>query len=101
MLGDILNRLTDAGSAESILAAVGSASVVERVRRNAAAEGSAVGTFVACKVRDVLDHAGEEIWLDLLGRMSGSPQPAAAALKAMLAHAFPDPIGTPVAWRSS
>jgi len=92
MLGDILNGLTDAASAEGILAAIGNPVVVERVRRDASVEGVAVGALVAAKVRHILDHAGEDVWLDLLGRMSGSPQPGAAALEAMLSRAFPDPV---------
>ncbi|HUZ65483.1 MAG TPA: hypothetical protein VMU82_17400 [Acetobacteraceae bacterium] len=94
MLGDILGALTDAISAEAALAAVGDPAVVARVRRDAAAEGIGVGTFVACTVRHILDHAGEEVWLDLLGRMSGSPRPGVAALEVMLARAFPQPVAT-------
>lgn len=93
MLGDILNGLTDATTAENILAAIGSPSAVEQVRCEAAVEGVGLGTFVAHKVRHMLDHAGEDVWLDLLGRMSGSPQPGAVALKAVLARAFPNCAG--------
>ena|ERR1019366_8774307 len=94
MLGDILSGSTGAASAEAILAEVGSPAVVERVRRDAAAEGIAVGTLVAFKVRHMLDHSGEDVWLDLLGRMSGSPQPGAAVLESMLSRAFPDAAGS-------
>jgi hypothetical protein len=93
MLGDILRELTDVAIAESILAAIGNPSVVEQVRRDAAAEGVAVATLVATRSAICLITLGREVWLDLLGRMSGSPQPGAAALEAMLARAFPDPVG--------
>jgi hypothetical protein len=93
MLGNILAGLTDAAAAEDILAAVCGPEVLERVRSDAVAEGVAVGTLVAAKVRHILDHAGEDVWLDLIGRMSGSPRPGVAALEAMLAHAFPGPLG--------
>lgn len=99
MLGDILSGLTDAASAESILAAIGSPDVVERACRDAATEGVAVGALVAAKVRHMLDYAGEDVWLDLLGRMSGSPQPGAAALEAMLSRAFPGPVGACITQR--
>jgi hypothetical protein len=98
MLGDILGGLTEPASAEGILAAVGSPDVLERIRRNAAAEGVSAGALVAARVRHMLDHAGEDMWFDLLGLMSGSPQPGAAALAAMLSLAFPDPaaaVGQP------
>lgn len=92
MLGHILAGLTDAAAAEDMLTAVGNPAVLARAKRAAAAAGVGVGTLVAAKLRHVLDHAGEEIWLDLVGRMSGSPQPGIAALEAMLGHAFPDPV---------
>ena len=91
MLGDILGGLTEAASAEGVLAAVGSPEVLERIRLDAAAEGVPAGALVAARVRHMLDHAGEDVWLDLLGLMSGSPQPGAAVLSAMLSRAFPDP----------
>lgn len=101
MLGAILSGLTDAVSAEATLAAIGDAAVVERIRRDAAAEGVAVGIFVAYKVHHLLDHAGEEVWLDLLGRMSRSPRPGIAALEAMLASAFPEPAAPGITQRPS
>ena len=91
MLGDILGGLTEAASAEGVLAAVASPEVLERIRLDAAAEGVPAGALVAARVRHMLDHAGEDVWLDLLGLMSGSPQPGAAALAAMLSRAFPAP----------
>ncbi len=91
MLGNILGALTDATSADEALAAVCDPGLVERVRLRAAAEGVGVGAFVASTVRQMLDYAEEAVWLDLLGRMSGSPRPGAAALEAMLARAFPEP----------
>ena len=90
MLGIILSGLTDAASAEDTLTAFGSPDVVERARREAATEGVAVGDRVVARIRNMLDHASEDVWLELLGRMSGSPRPGAAALEAMLDYAFPD-----------
>ncbi len=92
MLGSILSALTDATLAEEALAAIGDPGVMERVRRGAAAKGIGVGAFVASTVRQMLDYAEEDVWLDLLGRMSDSQRPGIAALEAMLARAFPEPI---------
>ena len=92
MLGNILGALTDAASAEEALVAIGDPGVVERARRGAAAEGVGVGMFVASTVRQMLDYAEEDVWLDLLGRMSGSPRPGVVALEAMLARAFAEPV---------
>ena len=87
MLGHILGSLTNPVSAEEAAAAVGDPGVVARVRQDAAAKG--VGPLVACAARHSLDHAGEDVWLVLLARMSGSPHPGVAALEVMLARAFP------------
>jgi hypothetical protein len=101
MLGNILGALTDAASAEEALAAIGDPGILERVRRRAAAEGVGVGAFVASTVRQMLDYAEEDVWLDLLGRMSGSSRPGVAALEAMLARAFPEPAAAGAARRRS
>jgi hypothetical protein len=93
MLGDILGGLIDTASAEGVLAAIGSPELLARVRQEAAAGRLSPGAFVAARVRHMLDQAGEEVWLDLLGLMSSSPQPGAAALAAMLSRAFPAPTG--------
>jgi hypothetical protein len=101
MLGNILGALTDAATAEEALAAVGDPGVVDRVRRGAAVEGVGVGAFAASTVRQMFDYAEEDMWLDLLGRMSGSPLPGVAALEAMLARAFPAPAAAGAARRLS
>lgn len=92
MLGEILQGLTDPARAEAVLAAVGSPEAQGRIARAAAADGGQVGPLIAAKIRHLLDHGGEEIWLDLVGAMSGSPLPASAAVALLLARAFPDPV---------
>lgn len=92
MLGDMLAGLADEARAERVLAAFADAAALARVQASARAHGTAVGTYVATATRHLLDHGGEELWLDLLGRMSGSPNPGAAAMLAILARAFPDPV---------
>ena len=93
MLGNILGALTDATSAEEALAAIADPGVVEGVQRGAAVEGVGVGAFVASTVRQMLDYAGKDVWLDLLGHMSGSARPGVAALETMLSRSFPAPPG--------
>ncbi len=101
MLGNILNGLTDAASAEEILAGLCGSDVMDRARQDAAAEGITTGALVAAKVRHMLDHAGEEMWLDLLGRMSGAPRPGVTALEAMLTRVFPGPVAPRIAQQPS
>jgi hypothetical protein len=99
MVGNTLGALTDATLAEEALAAIGDHGVVDRIRQGAAAESVGVGAFVASTVRQMLDYAEEAMWLDLLGRMSGSPRPGVVALEAMLTRAFLAPAATGVARR--
>jgi hypothetical protein len=101
MLGNILNGLTDAASAEEVLDGLCGSDVMERVRHDAAAEGIAAGALVAAKIRHMLDHAGEDVWLDLLGLMSSAPRPGVTALEAMLARVFPNPVAPRIARRPS
>lgn len=91
MLGDILSQLTDPATAEPTLAVVGQPGLRDRIAGIAAAEACPIGTLVAGKVRYLLDHGGEDLWLDLLGAMAGSPQPGAVAVNRIMALAFPDP----------
>jgi hypothetical protein len=92
MLGEILEGLTDPAMAEEVLAVVAGPEMLGRIEQAAAADGVPVGSLVASKVRHLLDHGGEEIWLDLIGAMNGSLQPAAVGVERVLAHAFPDPV---------
>ncbi|MGA3399521.1 MAG: hypothetical protein ABSC95_09900 [Acetobacteraceae bacterium] len=87
-----MGGLTNATMAEAVVAAVARPEIMERIRAAADAGGIPVGALVASKVRHLIDHGAEDIWLDLLGVMSGSPQPGAAAIERMMAHAFPDPV---------
>lgn len=89
MLGEILGGLSDPARAADILAALADPDSVDRARQAAAAEGVAVGELVAARTRHLLETAGDALWLDLLGRMSASPQPGAAALAALLPALFP------------
>lgn len=92
MLGNILSHLTDPATAEAALAVVSEPELRHRIASAAAAESCPVGALVAGKVRHLLDHGGEDLWLDLLGAMSGSPQPGAVAINRIMAQAFPDPV---------
>lgn len=89
MLGNILRSLTDPAVAEAALLQLDNAAIVHQVRDDAGAMGITVGDFVARAVRHVLDHAGEEVWLSLLGAMARTPEPGAAALRIILNRALP------------
>ncbi len=92
MLGEILGGLTNATTAESVIAAVAKPEMLQRIRMAADAGGTPVGALVASRIRHLVEHGGEDIWLDLIGVMSGSPQPGTAAIERMIACAFADPV---------
>jgi hypothetical protein len=92
MLGEIIAGLTDATIAEDVATSVARPEIIERIRSAAASSDMPIGPVIANKVRHVIDHGGEDIWLDLVSQMSGSPQPGAAAVERVLAYAFPDPV---------
>ena len=92
MLGEILRGLTDAAQAEEVLSIVGRPEMRARIAQMAAADDVALGALVASKVRHLVEHGDEEVWLDLVGAMANAPQPAAAAVERILARAFPDPV---------
>jgi len=92
MLGEIVERLTTAATAEDLVTAIAQPRVLERIRSAATAEGVTVGSLVASRLRHVIEHGAPEMWLDLLSTMSGSPQPGSVAADRLLALAFPDPV---------
>ncbi|GEM_PF-2700901 len=92
MLGRIVGALTSTATAEETIAAIASPDMLQRIEAVAGAESATIGVLVASRVRHLMEHGGEDIWLDLLGVMSGSPQPGAAAIERILARAFPDPV---------
>lgn len=100
MLGDILQQLTDPAAAEATLALLSEPVLHDRITAAAAAESRPIGTLVAGKIRHLLDHGDEALWLDLLAAMSASPQPGAAAVTRILALAFPDPVRVRITHRA-
>jgi hypothetical protein len=100
MLGEIIGGLTDATTAEDVATAVAGPEMLARIKAAAAAEGRSVGVVIADTVRHVIERGGEDIWLDLLSRMSGSARPGAVAVERVLAYAFPDPVRVRVTRRA-
>ncbi|MBS0643514.1 MAG: hypothetical protein JSS43_26940 [Proteobacteria bacterium] len=92
MLGDIVAALTNSDTAADIAAAICSRAMMDRINSAAAKEAVSPGALVSARVLHVIEHGGEDIWLDLVSAMAGSPQPGAVAAERMLAHAFPDPV---------
>lgn len=92
MLGQIIGALSNPDTAEDVVASVAKPEMISRIHATAAAEHVETGPLVAAKIRHLIEHGGEDIWLDLLGVMSNTPQPGPAALQRILSYAFPDPV---------
>src|SRR3954471_17479339 len=92
MLGDIIASLTNGETAVDTIRAICPQTILDRILAAAAHESVPPGALVAARVEHLIDHGGDDIWLDLVGVMAGSPQPGAAAVQRMLNYAFPDPV---------
>ncbi|HQT64032.1 MAG: hypothetical protein B7Z75_13960 [Acidocella sp. 20-57-95] len=86
MLGMILSKLADPSQAEAALAALNDETILAQIKARAEGENTTVGEFTSRAVSRVLNQASEEIWLDLLGKMAGTPEPGTAALAVILGH---------------
>ncbi len=101
MLGEILAGLTNPATAETMLATVARPAMRERASQAAAEENIPAGDLIAGRVRHMLDHGSADLWVDLLGAMAGSPQPAAAAVDRILNTLFPDPVRVRITRKSA
>jgi hypothetical protein len=90
MLGEILAGLTDDAVAADVARSLAPPALRARIDAAATAESVPAGALVAARVRHLLDHGDEAFWLSMLGGMSGSMQPGAAAIERVLALAFPE-----------
>jgi hypothetical protein len=97
MLGELMSGLTNPATAREVVGAVAAPAILARIRAEAENDDAPEGALVASRVRHLVDHGGEDVWLDLLGAMSGSAQPGAAAIERILARTFPDPVRVRVA----
>ena len=92
MFGVFLDGLTGATTAEATATSVARPEILARIRTAAEASATPAGILIAARVRQVVEHGGWDIWLDLLSQMAGPQQPGAVALELVLAYAFPDPV---------
>ncbi len=92
MLGDIVAELTNSETAADTAAVICPQPILDRIYAAAARDAVPPGSVIATRVRHLIEHGGEDIWLDLMGAIAASPQPGAAALQRMLTYAFPDPV---------
>ena len=85
MLGAIIDRLEDPQVVAALLRALGDVELPARLPNDA----EQAAETVAAAVRGFLDTASDDHWVQLIGIMSRAPDPALAALRAILAKALP------------
>jgi hypothetical protein len=83
MLGDLIANLDRPNVAAAVLATM-DPMVAARIDRRAAAAAMGVADFAADAVRDFLDRADDELWLQLLTIMRKTENPGLAAVQAIL-----------------
>jgi hypothetical protein len=83
MLGDLIANLNRPDVAAAVLTTLDPV-VVARIERRAAAAATAVADFAAAAVRDFMECADDELWLQLLTIMHKAENPGLAAIQAIL-----------------
>lgn len=81
MLGDVMARLTDDGTAEEIVLALGDLGLLAALRERAAAEGVGLATLTRDAVRCYAAEASDEEWITLMGLMGRASDPGLACLQ--------------------
>jgi hypothetical protein len=83
MLGDLIANLDRPGVAAVVLTTLDPV-VAAKIERRAAAEAMAVEDFAAGAVRDFVERADDELWLQLLTVMRNAEDPGLAAIQSIL-----------------
>jgi hypothetical protein len=83
MLGDLIANLDRPGVSAVVLTTLDPV-VAAQIERRAAAEAMAVADFAAGAVRDFVERADDELWLQLLTVMRSAEDPGLAAIQTIL-----------------
>jgi hypothetical protein len=83
MLGDLIANLDRPGVAAAVLKTL-DPTLAARIEQRAAAASMAVTDFTAGAVREFVDRADDELWLQLLTVMRKAEDPGLAAIQTIL-----------------
>jgi hypothetical protein len=89
MLGQLIETLDDPATAHGLMAALDDPVLTKRLTTAAAAVGETPAVLLATTVREFLEKASDDHWVQLVGIMGRSSTPGLAALRAVLAKALP------------
>src|SRR5262249_19123736 len=89
MLGDLIANLDRPDVAETVLATL-DPDVADRIERRAAAAAMMTPDFIAGAVREFVEGANAELWLQLLTRMRTGENPGLVAIQTILGWVVAD-----------
>ena len=81
LLGDILARFDDEGTAAETILRLDDLALVARLTEAAEAQGRSLGEFAASAVRLYATHASDEEWITLMGALGRAADPGAVCMK--------------------
>ena len=87
LVGDLIARFEDEAVAAEALMALGDIALTARVSRAAAEQDVTVGEFAAASVQRFANHASDEDWLTMMGRMARAEDPGRVFLHHVLSAA--------------
>lgn len=91
MLGKLIESLDDPAVTLKLIAALGDPALETRLAAAADAAGRPVADIVATTVRNFLNSASDDHWVQLIGIMNRAQDPGLAALRAILSSALAAP----------
>ena len=83
MLGELIAQLDRPDVAAGVLTTL-DPSIAEQLERRAAAASMTVADFVAGAVREFVEHAGDDLWFQLLTIVRKSDDPGRTAVQTIL-----------------
>lgn len=92
MLGKLIDSLDDPVVAMNLVAALTDPELEARLANAAEAEGRPTADVVATIVRNFLNAASDDHWVQLIGIMNRAKDPCLAALRAILASELPEAV---------
>lgn len=90
MFGKLIESLDDPAVTLKLVAALGDPGLETRLAAVADATGHPVADIVATTVRNFLNSASDDHWVQLIGIMNRAEDPGLAALRAILSSALPE-----------
>ena len=89
MLGKLIDTLDDPNVAGRLVAALDSPSLLDRLMAAAQAADQTPADYLASSVRNFLEIASDDHWVQLVGIMSRADDPGLAVVRAILDKVVP------------